>query len=644
MLLDVLGKVRRLDPAMLGKLSFLVALAILVRLAADFFYYLYLYVPPISRGDFLFEMWRIAPLIEANDTLSVFERVFRLFGGHIVAYKRVLQITNYIFFDYSGNFVRWEALSVYVLALISLIWFSVRVFGLSLMAGAVLVVGGVQLCSPVPYEVITWSDAVTPYLSCAIVLLFLGPRIGEILAKDEPRSIREWLFVALFAFLVIIGSGIGWAILPALAVAYVTGRGYLDAVFERIRLRSVLIVGGSIVVLALATYCFALWFTDVFSQRYHLNDVNLALKQAISRPRDFFVYFLALLPSPFMIRPIETAWMHGLVVFCYWLILIIAASHFRQLKALTLPVLVTSFALGGAFLVAVGRWEIASSKGILTAPTYYSLFVFPLYMGLVPITWEVLRRLSILPWLASISALLVCTVIAASEFSRATIIADKEVRSLSEWHVKARDGSRDWNLYDLARLTGDAGWAQLGLFQILSDMKRWGKYPELTRDFINDPGAFARNHGLSAQRLAGTTTRLGNDGACNVLFGSGALLGSSPDKRAQWHYQETPVNFVRFFGYARHPTKCNKKVDYVFAVDGKGTVICVSRTARPRHWDWPVELHRVAISGSEFVFDFSCPLGTEDTAAKRGPFDVYAMFDGNLARIDTREPQSLLQK
>src|SRR5687767_10018778 len=102
------------------------AVALWLALGAVWIAFLVRTVPAISRADFLWEMWHIAPAVEQGDIGDTLVWVFKIFGGHIVAYTRLLQLANYVWFDYSGEFVRWAGIGAYAAALVALLWLCIN--------------------------------------------------------------------------------------------------------------------------------------------------------------------------------------------------------------------------------------------------------------------------------------------------------------------------------------------------------------------------------------------------------------------------------------------------------------------------------------------------------------------------------------
>src|SRR5262245_57496959 len=261
------------------------------------FVFLYVTVPDISRADFLWGMWHRAHYIEEGRWGLVFVSIFELFGGHIVAYTRIAQILNYILADYSGTVVRWAAILTYVAAISSFVWLTQRHFPNSgrlilLLAGVILI------CSPVPADVIAWAEPVILYFSCFIVLCLSLPYICRTLAATRRSGWRAWALLVALVFAIVIGSGVGWAILPLLPLAWLLSRGFIDDLSQSPHNIKWLGIGtASMVLVALVSREGVLTFMSAYEQRFWLDDARRSLELIFVNPWLPLRYFFALLAT-----------------------------------------------------------------------------------------------------------------------------------------------------------------------------------------------------------------------------------------------------------------------------------------------------------------------------------------------------------
>ena len=202
----------------LGRLSwraaaFLAAGLFSVLIVVNWLWDLYLTIPSVSRADFVLAMWHRARQLENGDIVGVIFRAFEPFGGHIVAYTRLLQLFNFVLFDYSVTFVRITALCTLALTWVAYFWVVLREFRATIAGAVMLLIGSWLICSPVIYGLTSWPDAIPPYYSAFIVLCFgLSPVMRRLTTNWTWPS---FFLVVVFAFAVIIGSGIGWESYPA---------------------------------------------------------------------------------------------------------------------------------------------------------------------------------------------------------------------------------------------------------------------------------------------------------------------------------------------------------------------------------------------------------------------------------------------
>jgi hypothetical protein len=225
------------------------------------------------------------------------------------------------------------------------------------------------------------------------------------------------------------------------------------------------------------------------------------------------------------------------------------------------------------------------------------------------------------PVTASALAVIVFGVVAEQGVA---VLADpalqNKIFSHADWHRTARFGAQNWSLMHVARLSGETAFVQQYLFGLMPDLKAYGKYRALTEPFIVDAPLFAAENHIPQPLGISSLTEAPKPGLCSA-DGDGAYAGGVEDTRTRWNFQEQPVTFIRFFGYARNPAACDLKVDYVIAFYN-GRILCVSRTGSSMWWNLPEAWQRMSISRSPFVFDFSCPFSAP--AAPSSAFAVVA--------------------
>lgn len=590
--------------------------------------FLFLNVPDISRADFLWAMSHRMKLIETGEWLRVVGSWFELFGGHIVVYTRAIQTINYIAADYSGVLIKWVAISVYILAVVAFSFMIRREFKGRPLSGAVLFFIGVLLiCSPVPYEVIAWPEAVPPYFSCFIAGCFALPYICEKLDGSVP-SVWQLFLIGIATLSILVGSGVGWSILPLIPIIWIVASGRLDRCGSDRRSLAWLLIGLVLaVVAAMVLREVLLSLMRSYEKQFWLRHARSGLAGVFDDPLIVMQFFLGLLATTFGAGKIAITWLYGAVELIIWLVLLAVLARLKLSARNTIWIVFSVFGLLSAVLTTLTRWQLFHKRGIEQIWTYYSIFVLPFHIGLLGMSFGLLdhycrRKRGAFHVGVVAPALLIVFVAGCAVYARRDS-AFRLIQTQAEWHLAARFGAQNWSLFYVARLSGASEFAQQYLLELMPAFKLAGKYKKLTSDFIADPTEFASAESIPQPVLVEGLPEMKSPGRC-FEEGDGIFETVDPDQRAQWFLHEKPVRFIRFFGYARNPEGCDgSRVDHVIAVDKLGRILCVSRTGRNMWWDLPLEWKKRPISRSQFVFDFSCPLVGDLHDADR-PYSVIA--------------------
>lgn len=544
-------------------------------LAAAWMGYLLKVLPPVSRGDFLLAIVRQAAAVQAGDWLYALTWPVHVLGGHIVFYERALQLFNYYVLDYSPGFVKACAVAVWILVAFGLY----RAVERTELTGPTRLVCLAALAlvsfNPIPWEVLSWPDSVIPYVSCLVAILLCAHPMVRIL--NGPLQARDLRLLVLLAALVVIGSGVGWAIVPVLAflllVRAVTRR-------EFRHLPVVAAVGAGALVLA--------WvLIALFPQTLRLGLVTESL--ANLDPARMGVFFLALQGSLLgKIKLPDAAWA-GAIVFSASMAVYVL--YRRRQRGATVAELLFLFGLVGLMLVTLGRWKAFLDRPLTYLPTYYHLFALPFYLGTLLMLARVLP-----PRRAPLGLGIVAAVLAAGIAAKVPFY-DRNLRGQGDSYREMLVLAPAWRMTELARLIGEFFFNQQILFEFLPSLKQAGKYAPLTQHF--QPYRSERIAAPQAGALPGNT--------CNPTYRDLQLLESSADQRFTYTQGDPVRPYWRFVGVARSRVDCDASGVAVSLVAADGTVQCTSRTNSTVHWHYQSADH-ADIVRSPYAFDFSCPV------------------------------------
>lgn len=570
----LLGAVR--DPRFMPRLAAALAALLTVAWAA----YLYVFMPSVSRGDFLLAILRVSAAAREGDWAYALSWPLHVLGGHIVFYERALQLFNYYVLGYSPWFVKICAIAAWMLVGRGL-YALVRRSEPAGPAQVVLLVGLVLVSfNPIPWDVLAWPDANIPYLSSLIALLFAGPAIVRLLQAplDRPATGR----LVLLSFLVIIGSGVGWSIVPAIVYLHV-----VNAVsagnFRRIRL-----IAGAVAVFLVAIYAVIYLFAETLRMGLVAESLsNLDFTQLGS-------YFLALQATLFGIdaRPLSV-WAGGGLLLAAFAIYV---AYKRRHPGATEAELLFVFGLVSLMLVSLGRWKLNMERPGATLPTYYHIFALPYFYGLLLMLARLLPRRGA-PWvLAAVFAGVVLSVAQRLDFYH------RNFRGQGDSYAQMLPAVQGWRMTEAIRLIGEAFFNQQIFLEFLPALQQAGKYRSLAADF----------HPYRSSRIA-PPQPTANGNACNPGYRDLHVLEVSRDTRAPYTQGYAELPFHRFVGVARNDRSCQDNHVLVSLVAADGTVSCRSRTTINVYWHYQSAGHE-DILRSPYAFDFSCPVETP------GPF------------------------
>lgn len=533
--------------------------------------YLHAALPEVSRGDFLLAIIRQSAAVRSGDWLYALSWPVQILGGHIVFYERVLQLFNYYVLDYSPAFVKYCALAIWVLAGAGLYRLVAR-SGLSGPLELVLLVGlALVTFNPIPWEVLAWPDSNIPYLSVLVVLLFSSDTFVRRL--NGPLAAADLLLLALLCVLMIVGSGVGWAILPTLGWLLL-----LRALANRDLRHLPLVLGGGAAALVLAGVLVSL-FPDTLRLRLVADSLANFSFGGVG------AYFLSLQATLFGYARRLSAWVGGLV---FLLGVVVYVLHKRRYPQVTVPELLFVFGAFSLMLVSLGRWRWALElKG---ASTYYHLFALPLFYGLLLMLARVLPARSA-HWVMGGFFLFTAAAIATK-----VNFFDRNLRQQGEIYSGMLPAVQGWRMSDTIRLIGEPVINEQILFEFLPDLKAAGKYRSLTADF--KPYRSAR---MAPPRATP------NGQTCDPAYRNLHLLETAADRRWSFTTSGTGRPFQRFVGVARNPSACADVRVAVSLVAADGTVQCMSWTTPNVHWYYPAPEHAGA-TRSPHGFDFSCPV------------------------------------
>jgi hypothetical protein len=550
--------------------------AVAAGLLAAWLAYLYAWVPALSRGDFFLAMMRLARSVEQGNLLYALSWPLHILGGHIVFYTRVLQLANYYLFGFSPLFVKGAAMAAWALLGLGAFLFVRRLPLSPPRRLACLLLLALLTFNPIPWLVIVWADATVPYLSALIALLFVAPTLVAGVEAGWRAAPRPRM--ALGCVLVIIGSGVGWAILPAL--------GWLAALrlarVGRARRFMLLAAPAAVVATALAWLLLA-----HFSPSLRLGLVGASLASLPSHPEQAAAYFVSLFATFFgwSRRP----W--NLVLGAAFLVasLLTYAAHRRREGRASEAELLYVFGLLAMLLVTLGRWKLSADRGEPNPPTYYHLFALPAYYGFIAMALRLLpaRRLSRVET-GGVALLVLAFLLSMPQYQR-------KLRELRADFVQMIRPLQGWRMTEATRLIGEPEINQELFFEFLPMLKRGGRWPELSGPF----------HPYKSSRMAPPQPSAGGS-ACGS-YRNLQLLLTEPDQRRVYGTALNRPDYRRFVGVARNPARCDETGIAVALVAADGTVLCKTWTTPNVHWYYGAPEHR-AVTAAGYGFDFTCPV------------------------------------
>lgn len=545
-------------------------------LLAGWLAYLAANVPAVSRGDFFLAMMRVARSVERGDLLYAITWPVHILGGHIVFYERVLQLVNYYLFGFSPQFVKGAALAAWSLLAFGAFLFVRR---LPLSEGArfaCMLLLALLTFSPLPWATVVWADSTIPYLSALIALLFVAPALVRGIESGWRAAGRGRMLLCCVA--VIFGSGVGWAILPALA--------WLAALrkVRRGQGRKVLVVTATAVVVVSALVWLLVTF---FWLELRLRDVAVSLATLPANVGRVGAYFLSLLGTfsgvserPWNL-PLGAAFFVASLATCFF--------YRRREGRATEPELLYLFGMLGLVLVTLGRWKVAVDIFGGSPPSYYHLFALPAYYGFIAMALRLLPQRSA-PWvgLAALAAL-------GASYAVQTPAYHRELAEQRDLYLNMIRPLQGWRMTESTRMIGGPEINHEVYFDFLPMLKRTGRYSALSGPF--EP--------YKSTRIA-PPVPTGNGNSCSAYRNLDLLL-AEPDRRRIYGAAQDLPNYWRFVGVARQPGRCEQSGLAVSLVDSSGVVLCKSWTTANVHWAFDAPQHRDA-AASPFAFDFTCPV------------------------------------
>lgn len=536
-------------------------------------------MPAIARSDHLKSVWRIAPAINDGAWGAVLAWVFEFGGGHIIGYARLLQLANYLFFDYSGAFIKGAAIACFVATWAAIAYALIRTLGLGLASAVLLPWSAWLVCSPVLANIITWPEGAPPFLATLLVVALFVPWLGTGSRRATAAATVAMAFT----------NGAGFAFLPAALVA-------------QLKRSHALLLAGSLAALV-AALLLLVWVLRArgielaATNPYSLVDLGMALQSLhtfLAHPGFFAKYYLALLALPFAPFRVVDSWPYGLAAFAYTVVVLAWSGHRRPGPQRGWLVL-AYFGLFAAVLVALGRYGYMDPEHAADAviSSHYAAIVLPLYVALGPLTALLLGdgprvRMTVLA---------VAGVALAAGLVQKRLQVERDFTATAQTQLAIRFGSGNWNIYSGAASLGDVGVGQIALVRLYPELKAWGKYPELTRGLVVDPAA-----------VIPAGTRRDAQASC------GRLVAFAPDTRHPWAtpppgallYSPQVLPFTRAVGYL------GCEAEYVVMYGKDGVPQCVSRPGPLATYFTEPELKSRPGMG-ERSFDFSCPGGSADS-------------------------------
>lgn len=606
--------------------SFLLCLAISVAILAWWIVNLVIWVPAISRADYLWELWGISPAIEAHQFGDIFRFIFRIIAGHIIAYSRIFGLLNWVLFDYNGTVIKYAAVTTFILCWLTFLYAIWRTGVRNLNAGVTLLIGTVLLCNPVPWLVLGWPESTIAYFSNWITVCLGLPLICRLVAAPQRPSLSSWILILIICFAIVVSVGSGWGILPTLLVAWLVGRGYIDALFSSRRILP-MATGVLVGIIAISgAGLFAITrFAKATERTFYMDDVYLSLAGAPAHPYEVARHFFSVLVAVVAPWPVNVAMWFGVPLVLLWCWVIVYLGRAGRLREVCFWVSFSVYGLIGAALNTLGRWQLVGERNGGYMPTHYGIFALPFLVGLValvmaasatgtPRQWTIRRYALTRPSSVQICGLIVGAIIFAG-YVPAFLTGTLRFHGQRTFHLEARFGAQNYQAVHMARFSGDQAFFSTYALQLLPDLKRVGKYHALTDDFIDDAASF-----IASEHIDLSTAQEASGKSCGPTA-VGELTKIQPDTRWTWNFSnQSKLSLVWAYGYAL-AADCKKPADFVFTADANNKVLCVSRPGRPMLRDLPSESLVPLGKHADAVFNFSCPLaGDYDSTA---PYKVY---------------------
>lgn len=534
-------------------------------------------IPPVARSDHLLAIWRVFPALEQGDWGEVLAWVFEFTGGHVIAYARALQVVNYLYFDYSGAFIRAAAIASFALTCAAASWAIVRTMGFGVATGLLLPWSAWLVCSPVLANVLTWPEGAPPFLAPTLVASLLVPW----LASGGAAALLGGTVAMAFT------NGSGLIFLPAAAAARLTRRQL-----------ALLAAGFGLLLAALLVLLHVVRAQGVFAARYLPAAMNLefalrSMYAVMDHPGFFFQYALALLALPFAPYRLVETWPYGLAVAVYAALLLALTPH-REPGPQRGWLVLAWFGVLATAVLALSRYAyvdpLQARDAVIT--THYAAVVLPLFLALGPLT---LLQLRTGPWWRR-AAIGVLGAALAIALVHKRLPVERDLTAAARTELAIQFGSQNWSPFAAAVSLGAINVAQSALLDFYPELKARGVYPELTRDLVLDPAA------------------IGVAGARRDAQACGAVHAFAPDTRQPWgdplpswalarYPARAVVPFTRAVGYV----DCN--ADFVLMFGQDGAVQCVARPGPLATYFTEPELKARPGMG-ERSFDFSCPGGS----------------------------------
>ncbi|MGH8611692.1 MAG: hypothetical protein ACREYF_06525, partial [Gammaproteobacteria bacterium] len=337
-------------------------------------------LPVVSRADFVLALWKhLLPGLEGGDLSGILLRVFHIFGGHIVAYTRLFQISNYWLFDYSPMAVKYAGLLTYAFAWFAFAYMARQTLGKGIGAATLILLATGLICSPTTYGLISWPDAIVPYYSCFIVLSLVLPHVCRWLERTGPRDLL-WLTLAGFA--VICGSGVGWAVVPTFILTGALAKGQVDRLARSGYWPLCLFFAvGAVLVALLGGRLLLLEFMESFEDAFHLGDARSSLAGVIDNPGLAIKFFFAVLATNALLGSVEGTYAFGVVALMFWLCLVLRCIAVGETRRFNLWISFAVFGLLSVLLTTLARWQLMITHGLTNASQNYSAFALPFHLG-----------------------------------------------------------------------------------------------------------------------------------------------------------------------------------------------------------------------------------------------------------------------